>query len=128
MISVSGSSGRRGTAAFLELLTNARKENFTIVLTHDVPKSSIYQVHIRVIKLAALSGLPIVPVCFDFDNVWRVKKAWDNYIIPKPCSNVTVLWKKRIYIPSNISEDEIAEYAEERRHLLSEGRPDFSLL
>ncbi len=125
LYSVRGSSGRRGATAYRELLTQVTKENYCVTLTPDGPRGPIHSIQPGIIKMASQTGLPIIPVCFDFDSCWRIKKAWDQYIIPKPGSNVTVLWKKRIYIPANISDDEVEVYSKQLQSLLMQGKPDF---
>lgn len=91
--SVRGSSGRRGALAYMEMMRKVQEGDVCFCLTPDGPQGPIYEVHHGIIKMASQSGLPIVPVCIEYENCWRLNKAWDRYAIPKPCSNVNILWK-----------------------------------
>lgn len=122
---VRGSSGRRGTLAYLEMLRKIREGGTCFCFTPDGPKGPMYQVQPGIIKLASQTGLPIVPVCIEYENCWRLNKAWDRYAIPKPCSNVNILWKKRIPIPPDVTDDQVAEYARLLAGMMQEGQPDF---
>lgn len=124
---VRGSSRRRGIAAFKELLRVARSGR-SIAITTDGPKGPIYKSHGGVVKLASLTGLPIVPVCVDMPRCWRAQKAWDKFAVPLPFSRVNVLWGKRIEVPRGADDDTLAEYAERLDAAMQHGRPDFDPL
>ena len=49
------------------------------------------------------------------------RKAWDRYAIPKPCSNVNILWEKRLFIPPDATDEQVADYARLLAGLLGEG-------
>ena len=123
--SVRGSSGRRGALAYMEMMRKVQEGDVCFCLTPDGPQGPIYQVHHGIIKMASQSGLPIVPVCIEYESCWRLNKAWDRYAIPKPCSNVNILWKKRLFIPPDATDEQVADYARLLAGLLSEGLPDF---
>ena len=121
---VRGSSSRRGIAAFKGLLRAAR-EGCSISITTDGPKGPVYKSHPGVVKLASLTGLPIVPVSVDIPCCWRAKKAWDKFAVPLPFSRVTLFWGDRITVPADASDEVLAEYAARLDAAMSHGRPDF---
>ena len=121
---VRGSSSRRGIAAFKGLLRAAR-EGCSISITTDGPKGPVYKSHPGVVKLASLTGLPIVPVSVDMPCCWRAKKAWDKFAVPLPFSKVTLFWGDRISVPADASDEVLAEYAQRLDAAMSHGRPDF---
>ncbi len=125
---VRGSSGRRGALAYLEMIRKLNEGDVCMCITPDGPKGPVYEVHPGIIKLAADTGLPIVPVCIEYESCWRIGKAWDRYAIPKPCSNVTMLWGKRFYVPADLTEEQMADYAAKLADLMHHGLPDFSPL
>lgn len=90
---VRGSSGRRGALAYMEMMRKVQEGDVCFCFTPDGPRGPIYEVHHGIVKLASQSGLPIVPVCIEYESCWRLNKTWDRYAIPKPCSNVNILWK-----------------------------------
>lgn len=122
---VRGSSGRRGAIAYKEMLRKLQEENVCFCLTPDGPQGPIYTIHTGIIKLASQTGLPIVPVCIEYENCWRLEKAWDRYIIPKPGSNVNILWKKRLFIPPNVTDEQMEDYGRLLAGMIQEGLPDF---
>lgn len=124
MGAIRGSSGRRGAVAFVEMLRKMREGKSCICITPDGPKGPVYKVHPGVIKLASETGVPIVPVCIEYKNCWRIKKAWDKFPIPKPCSDVTLLWRNRIFVPPNLSAEDLETYTHLLEEALQLGQPD----
>ena len=106
---VRGSSGRRGALAYMEMMRKVQEGDVCFCFTPDGPRGPIYEVHHGIVKLASQSGLPIVPVCIEYESCWRLNKTWDRYAIPKPCSNVNILWKKRLFIPPDATDEQVAE-------------------
>lgn len=122
---IRGSSGRRGATAYIEMIRKVQEGNVCLCITPDGPHGPVYRSHHGIIKLASQTGLPIVPVCIEYEKCWRLNKAWDHYAIPKPCSDVNVLWKKRLFIPSDITDEQVADFAHILDGMLAEGLPDF---
>lgn len=75
------------------MMRKVQEGDVCFCFTPDGPRGPIYEVHHGIVKLASQSGLPIVPVCIEYESCWRLNKTWDRYAIPKPCSNVNILWK-----------------------------------
>lgn len=125
MTAIRGSSGRRGATALIEMC-RYMKQGGSICITPDGPRGPLYGVHPGIVKLASMSGVPIVPVCIDYHSCWRIGKAWDGFAIPKPFSRATFLWKDPIAVPRDLDDEGIATYCELLARELSEGRPDFS--
>lgn len=126
MRAVRGSSGRRGVAGFLDMLREVRA-GYCMCITPDGPKGPRYKSHPGVIKLASVSGVPIVPVAIDYANCWRVK-SWDGFAIPMPFSRVNLRWGKPIDVPAGLDDEGIKEYAAKLDAVLAVGRPDFGPL
>lgn len=124
MRAVRGSSRRRGVAGFLDMLREL-KEGCSMCITPDGPKGPRYRCHPGVIKLASVSGLPIIPVRIDFSSCWRVNSAWDGFIIPKPFSRVTLYWGKKLTVPENTDDEQVEAYCQKLEQALAAGRPDF---
>ncbi len=121
---VRGSSHRRGAAGFRDMLREL-EEGCYMCITPDGPKGPRYKCHPGAVRLASVSGLPILPLCFDFSNCWRISKAWDGFVIPKPFSKVTVVVQEPLYVPKDIDEATQKEYMEKLEGMLAFGRPDF---
>ena len=109
----------------MEMLRKIREGNICFCFTPDGPRGPMYQVQPGIIRLASQTGLPIIPVCIEYESCWRLNKAWDHYAIPKPGSNVNILWKKRLFIPPGITDEQVAEYGRLLAGMMQEGVPDF---
>lgn len=124
MRAVRGSSRRRGVAGFMDMLREL-KDGCSMCITPDGPKGPIYKCHPGVIKLASVSGLPIVPARVSYSSYWRIKKAWDGFVIPKPFSRVVVHLAKPLYVPSELTLEIQQEYCDKLNQILAAGAPDF---
>ena len=127
MRAVRGSSHRRGVAGFRDMLREL-EAGCCMCITPDGPKGPIYKCHPGVIRLASVSGLPILPMCIDIPNGWRLKKAWDGFVIPKPFSKLTVTAREPLFVPGNLDDETQKEYMEKLDSLLAAERPDFEPL
>ncbi len=124
MRAVRGSSRRRGVAGFMDMLREL-KDGCSMCITPDGPKGPIYKCHPGVIKLASVSGLPIVPARVSYSSYWRIKKAWDGFVIPKPFSRVIVHLAKPLEVPPALTPELQQEYCEKLNQILAAGSPDF---
>jgi hypothetical protein len=79
---VRGSSSRRGAQALLEL-TSWAEQGYDLAITPDGPRGPALVVQPGVVDLAAVTGLPIVPVTFVVSHKW-VARSWDRFQIPLP--------------------------------------------
>lgn len=126
MRAVRGSSGRRGVAGFMDMLREVR-EGYSMCITPDGPKGPRYKSHPGVIKLASVSGVPIVPVLIDYTRFWRLG-SWDGFVIPVPFSRVNLVWGTPIHVPAELDDAGIRSYCEKLDAAMAVGRPDFSPL
>ncbi|MBR4311146.1 MAG: lysophospholipid acyltransferase family protein [Akkermansia sp.] len=124
MRAVRGSSRRRGVAGFMDMLREL-KDGCSMCITPDGPKGPIYKCHPGVIKLASVSGLPIVPARVSYSSYWRIKKAWDGFVIPNPLSRVVVHLAKPLEVPADLTPELQQEYCEKLNQILAVGTPDF---
>ena len=124
MRAVRGSSHRRGVAGFRDMLREL-EDGCCMCITPDGPKGPIYKCHPGVIRLASVSGLPIIPLCIDIPRCWRIRKAWDKFVIPKPFSRITVTAREPLYVPAELDNEMQREYMDKLDALLAYGMPDF---
>ena len=125
MRAVRGSSRRRGVAGFLDMVRELN-DGCSMCITPDGPKGPIYKCHPGAVKLASVSGVPIVPACVSYSSFWRISKAWDGFVIPKPFSRVVLRLKQPLEVPADLSPEQQTEYCRKLEELLAEGTPDFS--
>lgn len=122
---VRGSSQRRGVAALMKM-KHLMEEGSSITLTPDGPKGPLYNVKEGMLRLSQFSKYPILPVSIEFSSVWRVRKTWDGFCIPKPFSKVTVVINEPVSIPEDLTPEEFSRYAERIEQAMCSGLPDFS--
>jgi lysophospholipid acyltransferase (LPLAT)-like uncharacterized protein len=112
---VRGSSSRRGAQAMLEMTTWAER-GYDLTITPDGPRGPCYQVQDGIMKLAQLTGLPILPAALNLN--WKISvKSWDRFQIPLPFARCDVVVGKTIRVPANASD---AAREELRRQLEAE--------
>ncbi len=124
MKTLRGSINRRAVAVFIGMC-KAVKRGSSMCIAIDGPKGPIYKGTPGVVRLASVTGVPISAIAIQYSSYWRVNKAWDKYIIPKPFSKISIRWAPPIHVPADLSEEEAAEYLEKVREELSFGGPDF---
>jgi lysophospholipid acyltransferase (LPLAT)-like uncharacterized protein len=100
---VQGSSSRRGARA-LVALKKALQKGQHVLITSDGPKGPRYQLQPGIVKLASLTGTPIIPFHVDFEKSWRIE-SWDRLHIPKPFSRVRVVFGEEFVIPKGLDKE-----------------------
>jgi lysophospholipid acyltransferase (LPLAT)-like uncharacterized protein len=113
-----GSSSRGGDTALRELAALVRAGH-TAALTADGPRGPRHKLKFGVLRLAQLTGVPIVPVAVAADRVWRLR-SWDRFIVPKPFSRVRVVFGDAIAVASDLSDDARPELAAHIERVLAE--------
>ena len=121
MRTVRGSSRRRGAIGFLDMVKELQ-QGCSMCITPDGPKGPIYKCHPGVVKLAALSGVPIVPLRIGYHASWRIK-SWDRFFIPLPFSKVTFELCEPIHVPRELSDDDLAAYCAKLEAVLHDEDP-----
>ncbi len=119
-----GSSGRRGVAGFRDMMREV-EAGCCMCITPDGPKGPRYRCRPGIVKLASLSGLPIYPVSFNFSHYWRISKAWDGFIIPKPFSRIILHCGEAINVPPDLDADGERHWCSVVENALQYGEPDF---
>jgi Kdo2-lipid IVA 3' secondary acyltransferase len=104
MAAVRGSSSRRGSRAFLELVDQVKNGNH-IAITPDGPRGPRYSLGPGAVSLAQLTATPIVPMHAKFSRCFRMK-SWDGFIIPLPFSKLSVTVDDPIHVPRELSNKE----------------------
>jgi lysophospholipid acyltransferase (LPLAT)-like uncharacterized protein len=101
-----GSSSRGGDSALRELAQLVR-EGHTAALTADGPRGPRHKLKHGVLRLAAMTGAPIVPVAAAAERAWRLN-SWDRFMIPQPLSRVVVLFGDPIPVRPDLGADDLA--------------------
>lgn len=101
---VRGSSSRRGPQALLEL-TSWAERGYDLAITPDGPRGPRYVVEQGVMSLAQLTGLPVLPISYNFG--WKITvRSWDRFQIPIPFSRCDVVIERPIRVPREATDAE----------------------
>ncbi len=119
-----GSSGRRGVAGFRDMMREV-EDGCCMCITPDGPKGPRYKCRPGIVRLASLSGLPVLPLSFQFSHYWRISKAWDGFVIPKPFSRVTIYVNAALTVPRDLDEATESACCRKLEEALAYGAPDF---
>lgn len=102
---VRGSSSRRGATALREL-TAVLAGGGDVGITPDGPRGPKYRAQLGAIKLAQLTGVPLLPIHVEYSRYWEVK-SWDAFRIPKPFARVEVVFGPLYKVPAALSDEEL---------------------
>ena len=86
--SIRGSSNKRPVAAMRELVKWLRT-GADIAITPDGPRGPIFELQPGVIKVAQLSGVPILPIRIRYSKAITLK-TWDKFQIPLPFCRIDI--------------------------------------
>lgn len=117
MRAVRGSSRRRGAIAFRDMV-HELQQGSSMCITPDGPKGPLYKCHPGVIRLASISGLPLIPVRVHYACAWRLP-TWDGFYIPLPFSRVDYTAACPIHIPPDLTPEQQAEWCTRLEALLN---------
>ena len=105
---VRGSHKRRGAHAVMELVESV-KNGADVFITPDGPRGPRYRMSPGPIYAASKLGVPIVPLAINYSSCWKLN-SWDRFQIPKPFSKVSVHLGKKIFVPPDLSSEELEKY------------------
>ena len=91
-----GSSSRGGASA-LRAMLRALAQGESIGITPDGPRGPRMRVQVGIVKLARLSGAPIVPVGYSTRRR-RVLDTWDRFVVALPFSRGIFVWGNAIEV------------------------------
>jgi lysophospholipid acyltransferase (LPLAT)-like uncharacterized protein len=100
--SIRGSSSRRGLTALLQL-KNTLLQGSDIAITPDGPRGPAQEIQGGALKLAQLTGNPIVPFTIDSSSTWKLS-TWDSFRIPRPFSSIHIHLHAPVYVPRRADE------------------------
>jgi len=119
---VRGSSSRGGSAALLGM-NRALAAGDIAAFTIDGPRGPRYVAKFGPVKLARMSGAPILCFYLAVDRPW-VLSSWDAMMIPRPFSKVHLRWTKLIYLPADASDEQMDECYRQMQESLERARHD----
>lgn len=107
---IRGSVKRRGAEAAREIIS-ALENGANISYTIDGPKGPIYKVKPGIIRLAQMAKAPIIPLQASTSHK-ATFSSWDKYEVPGLFSKSVVIYGEPIFIPQEITDEELKTYQE----------------
>ncbi|MBK8093648.1 MAG: lysophospholipid acyltransferase family protein [Verrucomicrobiaceae bacterium] len=119
-----GSSSRpeKGMSALIALAAKAR-EGFEIGITPDGPRGPLHRVQPGIVKLAQLTGVPIIPVHVNYSRAYRFS-TWDEFLLPLPFAKASFIFDKPVHVPRRMTEEEFELYRAKLEETLRAGVQD----
>jgi lysophospholipid acyltransferase (LPLAT)-like uncharacterized protein len=113
VINIAGSTrdGRKSSRGIdmhgLKEIFRVLKSQLGIAITPDGPRGPSKKINGEVIKIAKLSGVPIVPVGIGYSSFFELK-TWDKLRIPLPFGAVCYYYGDLFLVDKNTKEEEIS--------------------
>ena len=110
---VRGSSGKKGSVESTMQMISRLKEGESVAIMVDGPHGPLHRVKNGVIKLAQMSGAPIIPVTwFSPQKTFINLPSWDKMKTPFGKCNILNIYGNPIYISQDATEEELVSVKE----------------
>lgn len=113
-----GSSSHSMVSAWKEMV-NELKAGGEVLIVPDGPKGPNRYFKMGAIKLASVTGAYLVPFSFSASRR-RFLPSWDRFLIALPFSRVVALFGEPLWVPGNLSDEELEEYRQVAQKRLCE--------
>lgn len=108
---VRGSSGKKGAVLSSMQMLEKLKQGEDVAIMVDGPGGPYHSVKNGAIKLAKMSGAPIIPVCwYSGDWTFHTLPTWDKMTFPLFDARIINLYGEPIYVPSDLPDEKLGEY------------------
>ena len=78
----------------VEILRSGRD----VGITPDGPRGPARQVKEGAVRVAQLSGMPIVPIANALSNKLEIAKAWDRFQVPLPFGRASLVYGEPVWV------------------------------
>lgn len=100
---VRGSSGKKGAVESSMRMVELLEKGETVAITVDGPRGPLHSVKPGIVRLAKLSGAPIVPVCWYCPQINFIHlPSWDGMTFPLGDTKILNLYGEPIYVPKDL--------------------------
>ena len=101
-VAARGSSSRGGQQGFNELVRFAAQGR-SLTITPDGPRGPREVVKPGLVRLASLTGLPVLPVASACRRAW-VLRSWDGFRVPRPFARVWISYGDPVQVPAGLDD------------------------
>jgi lysophospholipid acyltransferase (LPLAT)-like uncharacterized protein len=103
-----GSTARRSVAGLLGMVEAAKQGSYLAMLV-DGPKGPIHEIKPGVVKLAQLTGFPIIPLGLSSRSCWWVP-TWDRFNMVSLFGPVLTVYGEPLSVPAEATEEQLDQY------------------
>lgn len=103
-----GAVARKGGVGALIAMRDALRRDVNVVMIADISKGEVRQAGEGIVRLAKISGRPIVPVALTTSRRYVLEKTWDKTTINLPFGHRCLKLAPPIRVPANAGKDQIA--------------------
>ena len=101
-----GSGKAKGGSAAMRQMRSALDSGACIVITPDGPRGPRQRLGDGPLRLAKMSGAPILPCTFAVRN--RIQfKSWDRFVLPLPFGRGKIIWGSPVSVPADADDRKI---------------------
>lgn len=111
------SKEKGGSTAFRQMIRHVESGG-CMAITPDGPRGPVMQASMGAIKLASLTGAPIL--CLGMATRWRLGlSTWDRFMLPLPFGRGAIVWKGPVWVPKDADNAMLEEKRQELESLLN---------
>lgn len=107
LYAIRGSSSKAGKQAMYQMV-EVLKENAKVLMLPDGPRGPRHEMKNGVIRLAQLTGRPILPASFSTTSGIFLP-SWDRFLLPLPWGKAALVVDKPIFVPPVLTEEEFEQ-------------------
>jgi len=112
-----GSTTSGGAQALRAMCKAVKRDKLSMATTPDGPRGPAGVFKLGIVKLAQLSGAPLVPIAWAARRVW-IFDSWDRFVLPKPFTRLVIAVGAPACVPRDASEAEIEQIRQAAEHSL----------
>jgi lysophospholipid acyltransferase (LPLAT)-like uncharacterized protein len=102
---VVGATGDEGTAA-ARSIRSATARGSSVLMAPDGPRGPVMRASAGTIRLAALSGAPLLPIGCGISR-GRGLRTWDRLVVPWPFGRLVYVFGEPIEVPKRVSDERL---------------------
>lgn len=95
-----GSQKAKGGSSALRNMSKALDDGGCIVMTPDGPRGPRQRLGDGPLRLAKMTGVPILPCTFAVKNR-KTFKSWDRFVLPLPFGKGRIIWGTPVSVPAD---------------------------
>lgn len=110
---IRGSEKRGGKQAALGLYRTLKEQGLSVAFTVDGPRGPRYKVKPGIIRIAAQTGTPIIPLGSSASCLLtKFERSWDHFHAPFFFSPMHLVYGQPLIVPADLNDDDVEAYCQ----------------